>query len=349
MYFGGQKTLNPTISSHLPDFIFSSSTSMTSMSSPLSPVSCDPTEPPAPARKAALGDIPQHTLKRAGQIAVRDAVEAVYSRTATAAAASNTCSSSAASLAKWASELPQGLYNNATSSSLRRATNRMFLIKAGRETPWEDEEMRTAIRDAICGHASVRQVAKAALLRKWRGGPPRLEDRSLQFPAHITVHEHVKRAREAIEEAGATSDEDIRRVIHDLPFPSRGARPYLNDEEKQLIGETISLRAVVGKQPGRAAIRASLLESLKGREETADATCNPKYMKRLMKEMKKKNLLSAHKPTAVARSRAKQRDPNLAKELASELNELWAAHHEAKLLRTTRPEPCQLFNMDEIG
>lgn len=129
----------------------------------------EPGEPRAPTSREHAGDIPQHSLKSAGQVAVRDAVEAIYSGTLTASVASKSCEASCASLEKWVRDLPPGLRNDANSLSLRRATNSMFSIKDGRETPWHNEEMREALQDVICGRKSVRGTARATMLRKSPG------------------------------------------------------------------------------------------------------------------------------------------------------------------------------------
>ena len=51
-------------------------------------------------------DVPRHSLRSSGQVAVRDAVEAIYSGTLIASAVSDMREASSASLAKWASDLP---------------------------------------------------------------------------------------------------------------------------------------------------------------------------------------------------------------------------------------------------
>jgi hypothetical protein len=129
----------------------------------------DPGEPRAQTSTEHAGDIPKHSLKSAGQIAIRDAVEAIYSGTLTASVASKLCEASSANLEKWVHDLPRGLSNDANSLSLRRATNSMFSIKDGRETPWHDGEMRGALQDVICGRKSVRGTARATMLRESLG------------------------------------------------------------------------------------------------------------------------------------------------------------------------------------
>jgi hypothetical protein len=148
-----------------------------------------------------------------------------------------------------------------------------------------------------------------------------------------------------------TADADIRRIIHDLPFAPQGPTPYLNEADMQLMGEVISLEKAVGTPLNITRLRTKVVDVVRGREENAEkhVTCNRKYMKKLLKKMRERNLVSAHRPSAVSRSRAKQRDPGLAIELSAELKKVWSTHKAEGLLEDEHPRPQQIFNMDEIG
>lgn len=140
--------------------------------------------PSYPIMAAAREDIPQHNLGSAGQVDVRNVVEAIYSGALTPAEGSKKCESSAANLERWARDLPPGLYNNSSTSSLRRATNRMFSIKDSRETEWQEDEMRVILRDVIWGGKSIRSQSTRTSIRKFglKG-----ESSNLNLP-HSTSH-----------------------------------------------------------------------------------------------------------------------------------------------------------------
>ena len=161
----------------------------------------------------------------------------------------------------------------------------------------------------------------------------------------------MKRAQAAIDEAGVTTDGDIRRAIRELPFPPRGPAPYLNEADVQLLGEVISLRGAVGQPPHETTIKTEVLDIVRGREENAgrNITCNKKYMQKLIKKMKDKALISRHKPAPVSLSRAKQHDPALVVEMRDELKGVWKEHLDKGLLEDEVPKASQLFNMDEIA
>lgn len=151
-----------------------------------------------------------------------------------------------------------------------------------------------------------------------------------------------------------TEEADVLAVIQDLSFPHRGAKPYLNEVDEKLVAELIAMNEATGQSLSTAALRAELLDVIPApgdaeSTESKPVTCNPKFMKKLVKKMKTKKLISVFKPAAVSLNRAKQRDPALEAEMSNDLLQLWEEHQEKGLLEGDVPLPEQLFNMDEIA
>jgi hypothetical protein len=107
----------------------------------------------------------QPTTIRCDPEEVRCVVESIYLGEITPAEGEEICLKSSDDLAHWARELPPNLHNNASTSGLRRATNKLLGIEE--RVHWEVEEMRVAIREVLINKRHIAAVAKETCIRKY--------------------------------------------------------------------------------------------------------------------------------------------------------------------------------------
>jgi hypothetical protein len=112
-------------------------------------------------------------LKMCVPTEVRDVVEDIYMGVISIAEGVHRCHpevhgtlQSAMDLEMWVSALPLGLYNNPSSTALRRATNSLLGIEE--KVKWLPDEMRLAVRDVLLCRKAVKAVAREAQIRRFQ-------------------------------------------------------------------------------------------------------------------------------------------------------------------------------------
>lgn len=275
----------------------------------------------------------QSTLTRCDPQEVREVVENIYRGVITPAEGEEICLKSAEQLEDWARQLPPNLYNDSTSSALRRSSNLLLGIKEN--VHWKEEEMRVAMREVLIKRRSVRVVAKEVLI-------PR-----------TSLRRYCNAAREILtRDCGedATRADAISEVVEQLDISHPGRPGYMGEFEEKIISDLLAIKDTMGVPWNRVTLRAHLLAVFPMMEHNHDKhiTLTHSYVDKLLSRLHKENL-GLFKPTPISLARAAQSDPAKNKSMHDMLRARWKVDHEAGRLETVIPRGCQIFNMDEIG